>query len=62
MSLLSSADERFDATFHTNVLVNPSGSCQYMPPGKPAFVHHNSVITDELASYVFHSGPKSMIY
>ena len=30
----SSADERFDATFHTNVLVNASGSCQYIPPGE----------------------------
>lgn len=29
-----SADERFDATFHTNVLVNSSGHCQYLPPGK----------------------------
>ncbi|KAK0147022.1 Neuronal acetylcholine receptor subunit alpha-7 [Merluccius polli] len=29
----SSADERFDATFHTNVLVNASGHCQYIPPG-----------------------------
>ncbi|MBN3289310.1 ACHA7 protein, partial [Polypterus senegalus] len=28
-----SADERFDATFHTNVLVNSSGTCQYIPPG-----------------------------
>lgn len=28
-----SADERFDATFHTNVLVNSSGFCQYIPPG-----------------------------
>lgn len=28
-----SADERFDATFHTNVLVNATGSCQYIPPG-----------------------------
>ncbi|CAB1325437.1 unnamed protein product [Coregonus sp. 'balchen'] len=27
------ADERFDATFHTNVLVNASGYCQYIPPG-----------------------------
>ncbi|XP_041917611.1 neuronal acetylcholine receptor subunit alpha-7a [Alosa alosa] len=31
--LYNSADERFDATFHTNVLVNSSGHCQYMPPG-----------------------------
>uniref|UniRef100_A0A803WAF4 Cholinergic receptor nicotinic alpha 7 subunit n=1 Tax=Ficedula albicollis TaxID=59894 RepID=A0A803WAF4_FICAL len=31
--LYNSADERFDATFHTNVLVNYSGSCQYIPPG-----------------------------
>lgn len=30
---LLSADERFDATFHTNVLVNASGYCQYIPPG-----------------------------
>lgn len=30
----NSADERFDATFHTNVLVNSSGHCQYLPPGK----------------------------
>lgn len=29
-----SADERFDATFHTNVLVNSSGHCQYLPPGE----------------------------
>ncbi|XP_041954723.1 neuronal acetylcholine receptor subunit alpha-7 [Alosa sapidissima] len=31
--LYNSADERFDATFHTNVLVNHSGACQYIPPG-----------------------------
>ncbi|XP_061684645.1 neuronal acetylcholine receptor subunit alpha-7-like isoform X3 [Syngnathoides biaculeatus] len=31
--LYNSADERFDATFHTNVLVNATGSCQYIPPG-----------------------------
>ncbi|XP_058859109.1 neuronal acetylcholine receptor subunit alpha-7 [Acipenser ruthenus] len=31
--LYNSADERFDATFHTNVLVNSSGVCQYIPPG-----------------------------
>lgn len=31
-----SADERFDATFHTNVLVNSSGHCQYLPPGEAA--------------------------
>lgn len=33
-TLCYSADERFDATFHTNVLVNYSGSCQYIPPGR----------------------------
>ncbi|NXD64590.1 ACHA7 protein, partial [Eolophus roseicapillus] len=32
--LYNSADERFDATFHTNVLVNSSGHCQYLPPGR----------------------------
>uniref|UniRef100_A0A6Q2ZME7 Neuronal acetylcholine receptor subunit alpha-7 n=1 Tax=Esox lucius TaxID=8010 RepID=A0A6Q2ZME7_ESOLU len=31
--LYNSADERFDATFHTNVLVNSSGYCSYLPPG-----------------------------
>uniref|UniRef100_A0A8C9VQA8 Neuronal acetylcholine receptor subunit alpha-7 n=1 Tax=Scleropages formosus TaxID=113540 RepID=A0A8C9VQA8_SCLFO len=31
--LYNSADERFDATFHTNILVNSSGHCQYLPPG-----------------------------
>nr|XP_057933995.1 neuronal acetylcholine receptor subunit alpha-7-like [Doryrhamphus excisus] len=31
--LYNSADERFDATFHTNVLVNATGACQYIPPG-----------------------------
>ncbi|KAG7468278.1 hypothetical protein MATL_G00141330 [Megalops atlanticus] len=31
--LYNSADERFDATFHTNVLVSSSGSCLYLPPG-----------------------------
>uniref|UniRef100_A0A665VVF0 Neuronal acetylcholine receptor subunit alpha-7-like n=1 Tax=Echeneis naucrates TaxID=173247 RepID=A0A665VVF0_ECHNA len=30
---LLSADERFDASFHTNILVNSSGYCQYLPPG-----------------------------
>lgn len=30
----SSADERFDPTFHTNILVAPSGNCTYIPPGK----------------------------
>lgn len=34
LSPVCSADERFDATFHTNVLVNSSGHCQYLPPGK----------------------------
>nr|XP_046249491.1 neuronal acetylcholine receptor subunit alpha-7a [Scatophagus argus] len=31
--LYNSADERFDATFHTNILVDSSGSCSYLPPG-----------------------------
>uniref|UniRef100_A0AAY4CFR2 Neuronal acetylcholine receptor subunit alpha-7 n=1 Tax=Denticeps clupeoides TaxID=299321 RepID=A0AAY4CFR2_9TELE len=31
--LYNSADERFDATFHTNVLVSSTGACQYLPPG-----------------------------
>ncbi|KAM9853946.1 neuronal acetylcholine receptor subunit alpha-7-like [Aulostomus maculatus] len=31
--LYNSADERFDASFHTNILVNSTGHCQYLPPG-----------------------------
>ncbi|XP_035538311.1 neuronal acetylcholine receptor subunit alpha-7-like [Morone saxatilis] len=31
--LYNSADERFDATFRTNIVVNSSGSCSYIPPG-----------------------------
>ncbi|XP_069480855.1 neuronal acetylcholine receptor subunit alpha-7 [Ambystoma mexicanum] len=31
--LYNSADERFDASFHTNVLVNAAGNCEYLPPG-----------------------------
>uniref|UniRef100_A0A3Q3XEF7 Cholinergic receptor, nicotinic, alpha 7 (neuronal) n=1 Tax=Mola mola TaxID=94237 RepID=A0A3Q3XEF7_MOLML len=31
--LYNSADERFDASFHTNILVKSSGYCQYLPPG-----------------------------
>lgn len=31
--LYNSADERFDATFHTNIVVNHSGTCSYLPPG-----------------------------
>uniref|UniRef100_A0A8B9L016 Neuronal acetylcholine receptor subunit alpha-7 n=1 Tax=Astyanax mexicanus TaxID=7994 RepID=A0A8B9L016_ASTMX len=31
--LYNSADERFDATFHTNVVVSADGSCHYLPPG-----------------------------
>ena len=28
-----SADEKFDGTFPTNVVVTDSGSCTYIPPG-----------------------------
>ncbi|XP_053224919.1 neuronal acetylcholine receptor subunit alpha-7-like [Podarcis raffonei] len=31
--LYNSANEEFDSTFHTNVLVNSSGYCQWLPPG-----------------------------
>lgn len=31
--LLSSADEGFDGTYHTNVVVRNNGSCLYVPPG-----------------------------
>uniref|UniRef100_A0A3Q0SLC7 Neuronal acetylcholine receptor subunit alpha-7 n=1 Tax=Amphilophus citrinellus TaxID=61819 RepID=A0A3Q0SLC7_AMPCI len=31
--LYNSADERFDATFHTNILVTSAGYCSYLPPG-----------------------------
>lgn len=32
--LSCSAHDKFDATFKTNVLVNSSGFCEYLPPGK----------------------------
>lgn len=32
--LLPSANEDFDSTFHTHVLVNSSGYCQWLPPGE----------------------------
>ncbi|XP_077176605.1 neuronal acetylcholine receptor subunit alpha-7-like isoform X2 [Paroedura picta] len=31
--LYNSANENFDSTFHTNILVNSSGYCQWLPPG-----------------------------
>ncbi|KAJ8287917.1 hypothetical protein COCON_G00005760 [Conger conger] len=31
--LYNSAHDKFDSTFKTNVLVNSSGFCQYLPPG-----------------------------
>lgn len=32
--LVHSADERFDTSYHTDVLVTPTGSCMYIPPGE----------------------------
>lgn len=29
----SSADEEFDSTYQTNVVVRNNGSCSYLPPG-----------------------------
>lgn len=29
----SSADEKFDGTYHSNVVVTHDGSCNYIPPG-----------------------------
>ena len=29
----SSADEAFDGTYHTNVIVTSEGMCTYIPPG-----------------------------
>jgi len=54
-TLCYSADERFDATFHTNVLVNYSGSCQYIPPGRAqrASVCFKSMCSFELVQAVF---------
>lgn len=31
--LFSSADEGFDGTYHTNIVVKSNGSCLYVPPG-----------------------------
>ncbi|KAJ8928542.1 hypothetical protein NQ314_018918 [Rhamnusium bicolor] len=33
MTFLYSADEGFDGTFQTNVVVKHNGSCLYVPPG-----------------------------
>lgn len=32
--LVHSADERFDTSYHTDILVTPTGSCMYIPPGE----------------------------
>ena len=32
-SFIFSADEKFDGTFPTNVIVTDTGSCTYIPPG-----------------------------
>ncbi|XP_069506671.1 neuronal acetylcholine receptor subunit alpha-7-like isoform X2 [Ambystoma mexicanum] len=37
--LYNSANEDFDSTFHTNILVNSSGYCQWLPPGVPGIRH-----------------------
>lgn len=31
--MYNSADEKFDGTFHTNVVVRDNGTCLYIPPG-----------------------------
>ncbi|XP_064461455.1 neuronal acetylcholine receptor subunit alpha-7-like isoform X2 [Ornithodoros turicata] len=31
--MYNSADEKFDGTYHTNVVVRNNGSCNYIPPG-----------------------------
>ena len=33
MIIFQSADEAFDGTFPTNVVVSHDGSCSYIPPG-----------------------------
>lgn len=32
-TLTHSADEGFDGTYHTNIVVKHNGSCLYVPPG-----------------------------
>jgi len=31
--LCYSADEKFDGTYHTNIVVRENGTCLYIPPG-----------------------------
>lgn len=31
--LRSSADEKFDGTFHTNIIISYDGKCLWVPPG-----------------------------
>lgn len=33
LSFVYSADEGFDGTYHTNIVVKSNGSCLYVPPG-----------------------------
>lgn len=39
-SYICSADEGFDGTYHTNIVVKSNGSCLYVPPGKKIHCIH----------------------
>lgn len=49
--MYNSADEGFDGTYPTNVVVRSNGSCVYIPPG--AFNNHIAFVLF-LFSLVFH--------
>lgn len=54
--LSSSAHDKFDASFKTNVLVNSSGFCEYLPPGKFLFISILSLKTKlRLQSFCTHT-------
>lgn len=41
--VFDSADEGFDGTYHTNIVVKSNGSCLYVPPGK---INYNRIDFD----------------
>ncbi|KAI4886854.1 hypothetical protein NFI96_021435, partial [Prochilodus magdalenae] len=53
--LYNSADDEFDSTFKTNVLVNSSGYCSYLPPDKPRRGVHQTEFNDERRGFFKYS-------
>lgn len=54
-----SADEGFDGTYHTNIVVKSNGSCLYIPPGKRIICYTFCSTTTTTTSIEFYSVRKS---